>query len=158
MKNTPTPDEQIEMHGRMVAVRHLEERLGELHKAGKTRGPIHRCDGQEAVGIGATAVLRRQDKLASTHRGHGHCIAKGASLDDPTVAADAAVHTDALSDGRIPRHVGDERSAAARERRRRCVPVSLAANTAAKVANASSSVRRRTSASVTPLATPARPP
>ena len=81
MKNTPTPDEQIEMHGRMVAVRHLEERLGELHKAGKTRGPIHRCDGQEAVGIGATAVLRRQDKLASTHRGHGHSIAKGCDVD-----------------------------------------------------------------------------
>lgn len=80
MKNTPTLDEQIEMHGRMVAVRHLEERLGELHKAGRTRGPIHRCDGQEAVGIGATAVLRRRDKLASTHRGHAHYVGKGVTI------------------------------------------------------------------------------
>jgi pyruvate dehydrogenase E1 component alpha subunit len=64
----------------MVAVRHLEERLGELHKAGKTRGPIHRCDGQEAVGIGATAMLRASDKLTSTHRGHAHYVGKGVDI------------------------------------------------------------------------------
>ena len=44
------------MHRKMVLVRRLEQRLGELHKTGKTRGPIHRCDGQEAVGIGATTM------------------------------------------------------------------------------------------------------
>lgn len=80
MKNTPAPEEQIQMHGRMVAVRHLEECLGALHKAGKTRGPIHRCDGQEAVGIGATAMLNREDKLTSTHRGHAHYVGKGVGI------------------------------------------------------------------------------
>lgn len=73
------------MLGRMVAVRHLEERLGELHKAGKTRGPIHRCDGQEAVGIGAAALLDDEDLLTSTHRGHAHYVGKGVGL-HPIVA------------------------------------------------------------------------
>lgn len=85
MRNSPTVDEHLEMLGRMVAVRHLEERLGELHKAGKTRGPIHRCDGQEAVGIGATAMLGDDDLLTSTHRGHAHYVGKGVGL-HPIVA------------------------------------------------------------------------
>jgi acetoin:2,6-dichlorophenolindophenol oxidoreductase subunit alpha len=77
MKNSPSIEERIEMHRRMVLVRRLEERLGDLHKAGKTRGPIHRCDGQEAVGIGATAMLSTTDFVTSTHRGHAHYIGKG---------------------------------------------------------------------------------
>lgn len=84
-RNSPTIDEQVEMLRRMVLVRHLEERLGELHKAGKTRGPIHRCDGQEAVGIGATAMLDDDDLLTSTHRGHAHYVGKGVGL-HPIVA------------------------------------------------------------------------
>ena len=80
MRNTPTIDEQVEMFRKMVAVRHLEERLGELHKEGRTRGPIHRCDGQEAVGIGATAPLMPDDLLTSTHRGHAHYVGKGVDI------------------------------------------------------------------------------
>lgn len=80
MKNSPSIEEQVEMHRKMVVVRRLEERLGELHKAGKTRGPIHRCDGQEAVGIGATAVLGTSDFVTSTHRGHAHYIGKGVEV------------------------------------------------------------------------------
>ena len=77
MKNSPSLDLQIEMYRRMVHVRRLEELLGEMHKQGKTRGPIHRCDGQEAVGIGATAMLDDQDYVTSTHRGHAHYVGKG---------------------------------------------------------------------------------
>lgn len=80
MKNSPSTDEQLEMHRKMAVVRRLEERLGELHKAGKTRGPIHRCDGQEAVGVGATAVLGAGDFVTSTHRGHAHYIGKGVDI------------------------------------------------------------------------------
>ncbi|TCK28309.1 pyruvate dehydrogenase E1 component alpha subunit [Ancylobacter aquaticus] len=80
MKNAPSLDEQLEMHRKMFVVRRLEERLGELHKVGKTRGPIHRCDGQEAVGIGATAVLGTGDFVTSTHRGHAHYIGKGVDI------------------------------------------------------------------------------
>lgn len=85
MRNSPSVETQADMLGRMVAVRHLEERLGDLHKAGRTRGPIHRCDGQEAVGIGATAMLDSADLLTSTHRGHAHYVGKGAPL-HPVVA------------------------------------------------------------------------
>src|SRR5690606_40105643 len=55
-------------------------------KAGKTRGPIHRCDGQEAVGIGATAALEKTDYVTTTHRGHAHYIGKG--LDPRRVMAE----------------------------------------------------------------------
>ncbi len=69
----------------MLLVRHLEESLGALHKEGRTRGPIHRCDGQEAVGVGATAALEAGDKVATTHRGHAVYIGKGMAM-RPVVA------------------------------------------------------------------------
>nr|WP_284739480.1 thiamine pyrophosphate-dependent dehydrogenase E1 component subunit alpha [Rhizobium sp. CG5] len=64
----------------MLLVRHLEEGLGALHKEGRTRGPIHRCDGQEAVGVAATAMLETDDKVATTHRGHAVYIGKGMEM------------------------------------------------------------------------------
>ncbi len=75
--NRPSGEELLEIYRRMVLTRRLEEALGRLHKAGKTRGPIHRCDGQEAVGIGACAALEPGDIVTSTHRGHAHHIGKG---------------------------------------------------------------------------------
>src|SRR5699024_3108457 len=69
----------LEIFRRMVLTRRLEEHLGVLHKEGKTRGPIHRFDGQEAVGIATTAALRPTDVITSTHRGHAHYIGKGLS-------------------------------------------------------------------------------
>lgn len=84
-KNTPSPDDHLEMYRKMVAVRRMEEKLGELHKLGRTRGPIHRCDGQEAVGVGATAMLSPSDYVTSTHRGHAHYIGKGLDL-HPVIA------------------------------------------------------------------------
>lgn len=85
MLNRPGLGELREMYRRMVLVRRLEEELGRLHKEGRTRGPIHRCDGQEAVGIGATAALEPEDVVTSTHRGHAHYIGKGVRL-GPLVA------------------------------------------------------------------------
>ena len=84
--NRPSLDEMAEMFRRMVLVRRLEEELGRLHRDGRTRGPIHRCDGQEAAGVGATAVLRPLDTITSTHRGHAHYIGKG--LDPRRVIAE----------------------------------------------------------------------
>jgi pyruvate dehydrogenase E1 component alpha subunit len=77
MKNAPSVDQRIEMHRRMILTRLIEERLGQLQKEGRTRGPIHRCDGQEAVGIGATAALAETDYVTTTHRGHHVYIGKG---------------------------------------------------------------------------------
>ena len=70
-----------ELYSRMVTVRRLEERLQEEYRNGTTRGPIHTCDGQEAVGIGAMAARRNTDVVTSTHRGHAHYVGCGMSLD-----------------------------------------------------------------------------
>ncbi|WP_137389817.1 thiamine pyrophosphate-dependent dehydrogenase E1 component subunit alpha [Rhodoligotrophos defluvii] len=86
LRNAPDPELLLDMFGKMVLVRRMEERLGELHKQGRTRGPIHRCDGQEAVGIGGTAPLRATDTVTSTHRGHAHYVGKG--LDPHRIVAE----------------------------------------------------------------------
>ncbi|RDC73673.1 thiamine pyrophosphate-dependent dehydrogenase E1 component subunit alpha [Rhodovulum sp. 12E13] len=84
--NTPSDHDLLEMHRRMVLTRHLEEKLGEMHKAGRTRGPIHRCDGQEAVGVGATAAMAADDYVTTTHRGHAVYLGRG--LDPRRVVAE----------------------------------------------------------------------
>lgn len=69
------------MHLTMVRIRRFEERAIELFMAGELPGFLHSCLGQEAVPAGACAALRADDYITSTHRGHGHVIAKGLSLD-----------------------------------------------------------------------------
>jgi TPP-dependent pyruvate/acetoin dehydrogenase alpha subunit len=66
---------------KMFQVRCLEGELRARHKRGEFRGAIHCCDGQEAVGIGATAALKPGDVITSTHRGHAHYIGSGASIE-----------------------------------------------------------------------------
>lgn len=65
----------------MTRIRAFEERVGRHFRAGDIHGFVHTSIGQEAVAAGACAVLTRTDTLTTTHRGHGHCLAKGA---DPT--------------------------------------------------------------------------
>ncbi|MBB4284653.1 thiamine pyrophosphate-dependent dehydrogenase E1 component subunit alpha [Roseospira goensis] len=86
LANRPSIDDHLTMHRRMAITRGIEQELGALHKAGRTRGPIHRCDGQEAVGVGATAVLTADDYVTTTHRGHAVYIGKG--LDPRKVVAE----------------------------------------------------------------------
>ena len=68
----------LELYARMLRVRRFEESLVPLKREGLAKGPLHLCVGQEAVGIGATAPLRRDDVVTSTHRGHAHYLGKGA--------------------------------------------------------------------------------
>jgi TPP-dependent pyruvate/acetoin dehydrogenase alpha subunit len=65
----------------MVRIRAFEERVGRRFRDGDVHGFVHVSIGQEAVAAGACAALERDDWITTTHRGHGHCIAKGA---DPT--------------------------------------------------------------------------
>jgi len=65
----------------MVAIRSFELKLFELSKRGLLRGSIHFCIGQEAAAAGVCGGIRATDFIASTHRGHGHAIAKGARFD-----------------------------------------------------------------------------
>ncbi len=69
------------MYQQMVNIRLFEERVNELYQKAMMPGLAHLYSGQEAVAVGVCAALRRDDYITSTHRGHGHCLAKGASLD-----------------------------------------------------------------------------
>ena len=64
----------------MVLIREFDELAIKLRVAGKIYGAVHPYVGQEAVAVGVCANLTRQDRVTSTHRGHGHCIAKGADI------------------------------------------------------------------------------
>ena len=65
----------------MQRIRRFEERAEELYLGGELPGFIHLSIGQEACATGACAALRQDDYITSTHRGHGHCLAKGAPMD-----------------------------------------------------------------------------
>lgn len=62
----------------MSRIRAFEEQVGRQFREGNLHGFVHTSVGQEAVAAGACAALRRQDYITTTHRGHGHCLAKGA--------------------------------------------------------------------------------
>jgi TPP-dependent pyruvate/acetoin dehydrogenase alpha subunit len=61
----------------MLTIRHFDERALALYRAGEMRGTTHPYIGMEAVGVGVMLALQPQDYVTSTHRGHGHTIAKG---------------------------------------------------------------------------------
>ncbi len=75
-----SPDKQREMLRQMLTIRQFEERASADYHAGKIYGVVHCYIGEEAVAVGVCAALEREDTIISTHRGHGHCIAKGADL------------------------------------------------------------------------------
>lgn len=75
----------MEMYKTMRKIRTFETRVGELYLQGHIWGAVHLCTGQEATAVGACMALRDDDYIASTHRGHGQCLAKGAEL-EPMVA------------------------------------------------------------------------
>lgn len=70
----------LKMYEQMLTIRGFEEKAIELFEHNLIRGNIHPCIGQEAVSVGVCSVLRRDDYMVNTHRGHGNCIAKGADL------------------------------------------------------------------------------
>src|SRR5439155_26572819 len=67
----------LELHRRMLVIRGFEERVAALYRDGEIPGFVHLSIGQEASAVGACWPLRRTDVITSTHRGHGHCLAKG---------------------------------------------------------------------------------
>jgi TPP-dependent pyruvate/acetoin dehydrogenase alpha subunit len=79
--NAVDPALLVRIHLTMVRIRHFEQRAIELFMAGELPGFLHSCLGQEAVPAGVCAALREDDYITSTHRGHGHVIAKGLRFD-----------------------------------------------------------------------------
>lgn len=80
MQAKVTKEEACEYLRQMFDIRNFEEKLYELLSRNLIRGASHLSAGQEAVPVGATSALRQQDLIASNHRGHGHCYARGAFL------------------------------------------------------------------------------
>jgi 2-oxoisovalerate dehydrogenase E1 component len=77
-----TSGERLEsLYTTMVRIRRFDEKTTELFHAGLVKGTAHSYVGEEAVAAGACATLGEGDYIVGTHRGHGHCIAKGARVD-----------------------------------------------------------------------------
>jgi len=69
-----------QMYQKMLEIRLFEEKVYELYGQNLVPGTIHLYAGEEAVAVGVCSALRNDDYIVSTHRGHGHCLAKGADL------------------------------------------------------------------------------
>jgi pyruvate dehydrogenase E1 component alpha subunit len=82
MQSAITKDERwLHFYRQMLKIRLFEEEVNQLYLGAKMPGLAHLYIGQEAVAVGVCEALRQEDYITSTHRGHGHCLAKGASLD-----------------------------------------------------------------------------
>jgi len=71
----------LRFYRQMLKIRRFEEEVNQLYLGAKMPGLAHLYIGEEAVAVGVCEALRQDDYITSTHRGHGHCIAKGASVD-----------------------------------------------------------------------------
>ncbi len=78
--DAPTADKLIDMYTRMWRIRLFEEQAEYQSSQGKVLGALHTYIGEEAVGVGVCSHLETTDYVTSTHRGHGHCISKGADI------------------------------------------------------------------------------
>ena len=70
----------LEMYRRMTQIRLFEEHANDLYRSAKMPGLTHLYIGEEAIAVGVCSALRKDDWITSTHRGHGHCLAKGADV------------------------------------------------------------------------------
>ena len=74
-------EQWLHRYQQMLTIRLFEEEVNELYKSRLMPGLAHQYSGEEAVAVGVCEALRRDDTITSTHRGHGHCLAKGAVVD-----------------------------------------------------------------------------
>ena len=81
-KKLPLENEElIVMYRRIVTIRRFEETVFDVYRRGWMPGLAHLSDGQEATPVGVCTALRLDDTITSTHRGHGHIIAKGGKIE-----------------------------------------------------------------------------
>src|SRR5574337_1959853 len=73
-------EQGLQMYTQMYRIRIFEEQVNDLYTSAKMPGLAHLYSGQEAVAVGVCHALRSDDYITSTHRGHGHCLAKGAAV------------------------------------------------------------------------------
>ncbi len=73
-------EDYLRMYRQMVRIRTFEDNANQLYLSAKMPGLTHMYSGEEAVAVGICEALTSDDKITSTHRGHGHCVAKGAEF------------------------------------------------------------------------------
>ncbi len=79
--NSASVEHWLHCYEQMMKIRKFDEKVNELYMKALMPGLAHLYIGQEAVAVGVCETLRKDDYITSTHRGHGHCLAKGASID-----------------------------------------------------------------------------
>ena len=80
-KTTKLPKKRyLDLYSKVMMIRKLEEKVDELFRAGVIYGPVHTSVGQEALAVGVAEALNEDDLVLATHRGHGHCLMRGADL------------------------------------------------------------------------------
>ncbi|MBO0347427.1 thiamine pyrophosphate-dependent dehydrogenase E1 component subunit alpha [Roseibium sp. CAU 1637] len=79
-KKTHNTEDFLQMYRQMARIRTFEDNANQLYLSAKMPGLTHMYSGEEAVAVGICEALRMTDKITSTHRGHGHCVAKGADF------------------------------------------------------------------------------
>ena len=76
-----TKTDAVDIFRKMFRIRRFETKVIDLFQDGRIRGSTHTYIGEEASGVGTCSALRQDDYITSTHRGHGHCVAKGGRMD-----------------------------------------------------------------------------
>ncbi|CAN5531133.1 thiamine pyrophosphate-dependent dehydrogenase E1 component subunit alpha [soil metagenome] len=94
----PDKDKLLDMYTRMVQIRTFEDAAGKNFADGLVPGFVHLYAGEEAVAVGVCAHLSDDDFITSTHRGHGHCIAKG--VDIPGMVAELMGKSTGICNGK----------------------------------------------------------
>ena len=79
--STVDREQWLHMYQQMSKIRAFEEGANQLYLSAKMPGLTHMYVGEEAIAVGVCEALRKDDYITSTHRGHGHCLAKGADID-----------------------------------------------------------------------------
>jgi TPP-dependent pyruvate/acetoin dehydrogenase alpha subunit len=104
-----TTDEKLELYRMMCAIRAFEETGERLVRGGHIAGNLHLSTGQEAVATGVCSALGPDDYITTTHRGHGHCVAKGGDVE--RMFAELYGHVDGYCKGRAgSMHIADPSS------------------------------------------------
>lgn len=98
MENAISRQDRLNWYRRMCLIRKFEEEIHKLNKAGLVQGTAHLYIGMEAIAVGACAAMSPGDLLTSTHRGHGHCIARG--LDTGRMMAEILGRVDGYCGGK----------------------------------------------------------
>jgi TPP-dependent pyruvate/acetoin dehydrogenase alpha subunit len=112
-------EDYLRMYRQMVRIRTFEDNANQLYLSAKMPGLTHMYSGEEAVAVGICEALKVTDKITSTHRGHGHCVAKGAEFKEMFCELAGQGGRLLPGQGRVDAHRRPEPRQSGRQRHRR---------------------------------------